>query len=301
MLSLFALLACATVDPGTVVVEVPVCDASLPYSVIRQGRYWFVSQCTDYKEIPSREQRAVWAKANTQATVDAGEGGEGDESISFAGKDGQAVNVDVAVGYAIAPSDAEIITLVKTFGYDVAGTVRSRVRDSVRNALSMCASGLTVDDIYGEGKRPLFECVEKTVQAEYAPKGLVITRLTLNSDVRLPDTVRDAMQRATAATQDAQRVEREVASAEAEGKKAVATAKAAAEAKLAGASAEAESNRLIASSITPELVRMRELEIEAMKAEKWNGALPIVSGGSGSSQMLLDVGAVAAGRDRKKE
>ena len=101
------------------------------------------------------------------------------------------------------------------------------------------------------------------------------------------------MEASTAATQNAQRVEREVASAEAEGKKLVATAKAAAEAQLTQANAQAEANRVIASSITPELLKLRQLEIEQRKAEKWDGRLPTVSGGANTS-MILDVGQTAA-------
>lgn len=284
----FALASgCATVTPGTVVLEVPVCSSSDSPAVLRQGRYWpMLAYCTNYYEIVSREQRAVWTQAST-------EGSPIDESITFAGRDGQKVSVDVGVGFVIAPNDADVVTMVQTFGYDIEQTVHSRVRDSVRNGLNMCASTMSVDEIYGPRKEELFRCAEAKVQEEYNPKGLLITRLTLNSEVRLPRQVQDAMEASTAATQNAQRVEREVASAEAEGKKLVASAKAAAEAKLTAATAEAEANRIIALSITPELLRLRQLEIEEKKAARWDGKLPVVSGGDGTS-LILDVGETAA-------
>jgi regulator of protease activity HflC (stomatin/prohibitin superfamily) len=183
--------------------------------------------------------------------------------------------------------------MVQTFGYDLDSVVHTRVRDSVRNGLNMCASSMTVDEIYGPRKEELFKCAEEKVQSEFNAKGLVITRLTLNSEIRLPKQVQAAMEASTAATQDAQRVEREVASAEAEGKKTVATARAAAEAQITQATAQAEANNLIARSITPELLRLKELEIEEKKAEKWDGKLPVVSGG-GNASMILDVGETAA-------
>lgn len=293
--SLFALSAgCATVTPGTAVVEVPVCGGTTTPQVLRQGRYWpALSYCTNYYTIVSREQRAVWTLASD-------EGSRTDESITFAGKDGQKVNIDVGVGYAIAPADADMLKMVQSFGYDVDQVIHTRVRDSVRNGLNMCASTMTVDEIYGPRKEELFKCAEGKVQEEYNPKGLLITRLTLNSEVRLPKQVQEAMEASTAATQNAQRVEREVASAEAEGKKTVATAKAAAEARLMEANADAEANRVIAASITAELLKLRELDIEQKKAERWDGKLPVVAGG-GNSSMILDVGSVAAiNAERKK-
>lgn len=292
LLALFG--GCATVTPGTAVVEVPVCGGNSAPQVLHQGRYWpALAYCTNYYTIVTREQRAVWTLGST-------EGSPVDESITFAGKDGQKVNIDVGVGFAIAPTDTDMLKMVQTFGYDVDQIIHTRVRDSVRNGLNMCASPMTVDEIYGPRKEELFKCAEDKVQEEFNPKGLLITRLTLNSEVRLPKQVQEAMEASTAATQNAQRVEREVASAEAEGKKTVATARAAAEARMASAAAEADANRLIASSITAELLKLRELDIEQKKAERWDGKLPVVSGG-GNASMILDVGSVAAiGAERKK-
>ena len=58
------------------------------------------------------------------------------------------------------------------------------------------------------------------------------------------------------------------------------TAQINAEAKLIEAQAEAESNRLIAQSLTPEL-------IEKQKYEKWDGKLPTVQAG-GDSSLIVD-------------
>lgn len=286
LLSTMTMTGCSTVEPGTVVLEVPVCGGGTQ-AVLRQGRYWPpLSYCTNYYTLISREQRQVWTKSSD-------EGSTLDESLTFAGKDGQAVSADIGIGYVLAERDVDVISMVTTFGYDLDGTIHSRVRDSVRNGLNMCASTMSVDEIYGQRKEELFTCAEKKVQDEYNTKGLIITRLTLNSEVRLPAQVKAAMEASTAATQDAQRVEREVASAEAEGKKTVATARAAAEARLAGAEAEARSNQIVSDSLTPQLLELKRLEIEKTRAEQWDGKLPVVSGGEGTS-MILDVGSVSA-------
>jgi len=52
-----------------------------------------------------------------------------------------------------------------------------------------------------------------------------------------------------------------------------------AEQKIASAKAEAESLRLQKQEITPELLKLREIETQAKAIEKWNGVLPTTTGG----------------------
>ena len=53
-----------------------------------------------------------------------------------------------------------------------------------------------------------------------------------------------------------------------------------AEQKISQAQAEAESLRLQKQEITPELIKLREIEAQRLAIEKWNGVLPSVTGGS---------------------
>lgn len=53
------------------------------------------------------------------------------------------------------------------------------------------------------------------------------------------------------------------------------------------AEADAEADRVRANAITPAVLKLRELEIERIRAEKWNGALPRVSGGDAG--LLIDL------------
>lgn len=47
-----------------------------------------------------------------------------------------------------------------------------------------------------------------------------------------------------------------------------------AEARINQARGEAEAQRLLAQSITPEVLRLKELEVQSKSIDKWNGALP---------------------------
>ena len=46
------------------------------------------------------------------------------------------------------------------------------------------------------------------------------------------------------------------------------------------AKAEAESLRLQRQEITPDLIRLRQIEVQRTAIEKWNGKLPQVTGGA---------------------
>ncbi|MNZ81358.1 hypothetical protein D3C78_1000210 [compost metagenome] len=50
--------------------------------------------------------------------------------------------------------------------------------------------------------------------------------------------------------------------------------------KIAQAQAEAESLRLKKQEVTPELVQLKQIEVQEKALEKWNGVLPSVTGGA---------------------
>lgn len=276
---LLGLLACNSVPPGSVVLQVNLtAEEATRYSAIRGGRY-YTGPNTDYYMLPTMEQRSVWSKAPT-------EGAPVDESITFAGRDGQAVNADFGIGYQLKPTDDAIIQMVRTYGTNLDQIIDGRVRDSTRNALNLCASQYTVEQIYGDQKGNLMACAEKALQDEYNPNGLLITRLTLNSAIRLPAKVKEAMEDANAATQRAIQIQNEVASTEAEGKKRIAAATAEAESVRIAAEAQANANKLLSESITPTLLELKRLEAQKAAAEKWNGRLPTTILGGGTIPMI---------------
>lgn len=55
------------------------------------------------------------------------------------------------------------------------------------------------------------------------------------------------------------------------------------------AETKAIEQRAVAESLTPQYLRMRELEIEQIKAEKWNGTVPQTVMGSNAPGMLLNI------------
>lgn len=272
---LLSLCACSTVTPGNVVLAVSATanDEASRYSVIRGGRY-YSSPNVDHYDIPTTEQRAVWTKS-------VNEGNPTDESITFAGMDGQPVNVDIGIAYIVAPTDEAIIGLAKKYGPRLDLIIDGRVRDSTRNALNICASQYSVEQLYGEAKAALMDCVFTKVRGEYEANGLLVERLTLNSQIRLPPKVTEAMEARITASANAEQVRREVETVEAQGKKRVAAASADAEALLIETRAKAEADKLRSEALTPEILRLKEINNQLEAIQRWNGTMPAtIMGGS---------------------
>ena len=53
------------------------------------------------------------------------------------------------------------------------------------------------------------------------------------------------------------------------------------------AETEALAQKVLAESVDPRVIRLRELEIEKIKAEKWDGALPVYNMGSGGHNPIM--------------
>jgi regulator of protease activity HflC (stomatin/prohibitin superfamily) len=61
------------------------------------------------------------------------------------------------------------------------------------------------------------------------------------------------------------------------------------------AETEALAQRVLAESVDPRVIKLRQLEIEKIKAERWNGQLPVFGGGGsgGQSPVLFNIPAAA--------
>jgi len=128
------------------------------------------------------------------------------------------------------------------------------------------ASSLGVEEIYGPKKQELLMSVQNDVANYFKPYGLNIEKLFYAGTIRMPEQVRDQIN---------QRIANEQAALAAQAN--VATATANAQAKVEAAKGDAEANKLIADSIhaNPEIVQLRAIE-------KWNGVLPVYTGGAGA-------------------
>jgi regulator of protease activity HflC (stomatin/prohibitin superfamily) len=266
-LSLAALLfvtACSTVPAGHVGIKVYLLggDKGVDHEELGVGRYW-IGMNEELYLFPTFMQNYEW-------TADSRAGSETDESITFQTVDGMKANADVGITYNIDPTKVNII--FQTYRRGVEEITDTFLRNMVRDELNRQASTKPIDYIYGKGKDELLVSVQKVITEKVKGQGILVQQLSWLSDIRVPQTVQDSIDSKNEATQKAQQRQNEVAQAKAEADKKIEDARGQAESLLKVAKAQAEANKLVAQSLTPELVQYFGLE-------KWDGKLPTFTGG----------------------
>ncbi|MEZ4394722.1 MAG: prohibitin family protein [Polyangiales bacterium] len=276
--------SCTRVDPGHIGIRVKLAgsERGVQNAPIVTGWVVYNPLTEMVVEFPTSVQNVVW-------TRDLHEGSPVDESISFASSEGVTINADIGLAFHIDADKAPALyarfrqrnLMVLAHGY---------IRNEVREAINDAAAHRPVQEIYGAGKTALINEALRSVVARLSPYGFVIDQLTFNSALRLPDNVMGAINRAMEATQNAIQAENRVRQIRAEADQAIARAHGEAEAArqraqgegdalLIRAQAEAQANEVIRLSMSREVINYRALE-------RWDGHLPVVSGGANAMPML---------------
>lgn len=255
--------ACDKVPAGNVGVKVYLLggEKGVDSEILGVGKYW-IGMNEELYLFPTFMQNYVWTK-------DPNEGSSNDESISFQTADGMTANADIGISYSIDPDKVSVI--FQTYRRGVEEITDTFLRNMVRDALVKQASNKPIEYVYGAGKAELIAAVQKDVADQVGPIGIKIDKIYWIGEIRLPTVVLESINNKNAATQMAQQRQNEVAQAKAEADKKIEDARGTAESILRVAEAQARANKLLADSITDELVRYRALE-------KWDGVLPRMTG-----------------------
>ena len=150
------------------------------------------------------------------------------------------------------------------------------IKTAIYDAFRMTANSYTAEELVSN--RQEFENrVKRTLDSAILKEGFVISQLT--SNLGYPESFKNAIINKNNAVQAALMAENQVKTAEAQAKIKVATAQGNAEAMLTEVRAKAEANKLEQASLTPMLIQKQWIE-------KWDGALPSTSLGSGTGVMV---------------
>lgn len=265
---------CTLVPAGEVGVKVNLYgdDRGVEPEVVGPGRY-FVTPWQSIYTFPTFTQNTVWTKADSYESP-------GDESIVFNSNEGLTVDADVGISYHVDPK--KVAEVFQKYRRGITEITHLYVRNMVRDEVVRVASTMKIDEIYGTGKVAMMNEVQKVVTAELAPIGIVVEKIYWIGSIRLPKQVIEALNSKIAAIQQAQQRENEVATATAEAQKRVEEAKGLAESTRINAEAQATANKILAQSLTPELVRYRAID-------KWDGKLPTTAL-SDSATALVNAG-----------
>lgn len=236
-------------------------DKGVNYDVLEPGRYHIGINKELYK-FPTFTQNYVW-------TASADEGSENDESFTFQDKQGLELSADIGITYHL--QEDKIPLIFETYKRGIDEITDLFLRNMVRDALVTRTSTMDVQYIYGEGRGNLIDSIQYDVMKQCTPLGIIVDKLYWIGSIRLPQTIKDAIDAKINATNKAQQRENELREAEADAKKKIAKADGEAQSIILKAKAEAEANKLITNSITDRLIKYE-------KIKKWDGKLPTVSG-----------------------
>jgi regulator of protease activity HflC (stomatin/prohibitin superfamily) len=154
----------------------------------------------------------------------------------------------------------------------------------VRDAFVTASSTKEVETVYGEGKAELIDEVEAMVKAQTDSLGIIVDKIYLIGSMRLPASVVTAIDDKIKATQEAKKMENEVQKTIAQALKKVEASRGDSLSSVITAAGQAQANRLLNASITPSLLKFKEIE---MYENTWDGKVSQVAGGAG---VLLNLG-----------
>lgn len=214
-----------------------------------------------------------------------------DESFNIPTSDGKTVKVNLEFSYRFDEERvAQTFTMFKgKSGEEIKDTF---IKPKIIAWTQEVSANYPVTDIFGDKRTEINAELDVYLRKKFEPYGIIIDTVNF-TDISVDDETAAAIQKKVNAQQELElaNIEAETAKVQAEkdrevariqAEKDVILAEAEAKATLIAAEAEAEANRKIAESLTPEL-------IEKIKYERWNGELPMVSGGSGT---IVDIGGI---------
>ena len=212
-----------------------------------------------------------------------------DESFNIPTSDGKTVKVNLEFSYRF---DAEKVadTFVQFKGRSGEEIKNTFIKPKVIAWTQEVSANYPVTDIFGDQRTAINAELDIYLKDKFIPYGIIIDTVNF-TDISVDDETAAAIQKKVTAQQELElaTIEAQTATIQAEKDKEVAriqaekdkqVAEIEAEALLITANAEAEANRVVAASLTPEL-------IEKMKLEKWNGELSKVTGDN--SAVIVDM------------
>lgn len=218
------------------------------------GLHWIIPFIESVQKYSVARQTYTMSSASTEGAV------QGDDSIQARTKDGQQVFIDASVIYSADPTQLIQLHINWQNRYEE-NVVRPVARAAIRNAVSQFG----VEELVSTKRGELEQAIRDEIEAKLKANNIIMSDFLMRN-IRFSDEYAAAVEQKQVAEQQAQQAKfvveskkqeaeqaRQIAQGQADA--AVIAAQGAAEARLIEAEAEAQANRLIAESITPELVQ----------------------------------------------
>lgn len=198
------------------------------------------------------------------------------EAITMQTAEGLSITTNAGITYQIAPDN--VVKVFTKYRLGIQEITNTFLHNMVRDAMNEVASTMTVDQIYGAKKEEFITRVSDKVKNDALKTGIDVDKIYLIGSFELPVSVMNSINSKIEASQNAVKVENEIATSRAESQKKIVVAKADAEREVIRAEAnarkitlnaesQAKANRILAASLTPEFVQYQAIM-------KWDGHLP---------------------------
>lgn len=192
-----------------------------------------------------------------------------EQAITMQTSEGLSIRTDAGITYNIQPDN--VVKVFTKYRLGIDEITNTFLHNMVRDAMNEVASTMTVEQIYGAQKEKFIEKVNQIVKQQAVETGIEVDKIYLIGSFELPDNVVNSINAKIQASQNAMKVENEVATARAEAQKTVVEAEARGKQILINAESQAKANRILAESLTPEFVHYQTIL-------KWDGKLPTMTG-----------------------
>lgn len=198
--------------------------------------------------------------------------GEGDA----ASKDLQAVHTRVAINYHLEPH--QVAQAFKTIGPSTDVIADRIIIPAAQESMKAITARFTAEELITR-RTDVREAIATLLREKMQRHGLVLDEFAI-INFRFSESFSKAIEAKVGAEQEKLRAERDLLRIRVE-----------AEQKITQAKAEAESLALQRAQVTPELLKLREIENQRAAISKWNGVLPTTTYGQ---VPLIGIAAAAA-------
>lgn len=268
---LMSLISCAErIEPGHVGIKINLSGTyrGVDNIPIVTGWVFFMPAVSQVLDYPVYVQTAKW-------TADPNEGSPNNEEITFNTKEGTNVRGDISLSYSLVPEKVPAF-YVKFRSDDLDTFTHGFLRNIARDAFNETGATYTLEEVYGLKKEEFLTKVRARVNSQVNQFGVTIDQFGFMGSLRMDEGIMTALNNKLTAIQNAIAAENKLREIQAIAAQNVATAE-----------GQSQANKLLNASMTPQLIKWKELEITAKAVEKWNGARPMVEGAS--SGLLLNL------------
>lgn len=262
----------ATVEPGFAGLKIQLYggEKGIDNAQLVSGRVWYNGYTENVVVFPTYINTYPFTKSTT-------EGSPTDESVVFS-VSGSPVSADVGVSFGfsteqVANSSTKLHRFYKQYRKSPDAFRANELRNGLRNCFASVAENQQLTpSMLPYNQQKLVAGVTECTQQRFP--SITIQDVALLSPLRLPADIQKSIDEQFAAQQAAQTAEANRRKVEAQAAAEIARAKGQAQVTIEKAKAEAEANRLRATSITPELLKLEQLQVERERINKWDGREP---------------------------